>query len=377
MYRWPLLVLVALLVLACQAPPTAREGGGRGGTAGDAAPAAAPAAPVPAAAPSAAPAPPASLETVRVGTVGSAGDANFTWAQERGYLREEGLDLETQVFNGAQVMIPPLGADQLDVGGGGPGPGLFNAILRGVNVRIVADRSRAVPNVRNQCVAVRKPLLDSGAIHSFADFRGRVFSENVPAVLTTSIIDRELKKAGVSLQQDVTSVTLSFPDMLPAFANDAIDFSVLIDPYIVLAQQQGVADCWKYTYELEPNFQIAVLIYGPAFAEQHPDAARGFMVAYLRAIRDYQRAFFGDGANRAEFLDLIGRTAGITDKGLLERIGPSWADPNGAVNVESLRETQRWYVARGDQTGEVDFDRVVDSSFADYAVSRLGREATP
>src|SRR5207302_7484090 len=124
------------------------------------------------------------------------------------------------------------------------------AILRGVSVRIVADRARAATGVKNQCVAVRKSLLDSGAIRGFADFRGRVFAENVPAVLTTSLIDRELKKAGVSLQQDVTSTTLSFPDMLPAFANDAIDFSVLIDPYIVLAQQQGTAECWKYTSEI-------------------------------------------------------------------------------------------------------------------------------
>src|SRR5690349_348754 len=194
MRRWSLLALIALLFTACQAPPASR--GGASAPAAGAAPAApasgAPAAQAPAATDAPAPGP---LEVIRVGTVASAGDANFYWAQERGYLREEGLDLDTQVFNGAQVMIPPLGADQLDVGGGGPGPGLFNAILRGVSVRIVADRSRAVPNVRNQCVAVRKPLLDSGAIRGFADLRGRVFSENVPAVLTTSIIDRELKKA--------------------------------------------------------------------------------------------------------------------------------------------------------------------------------------
>lgn len=364
-----MLALVSLLLVACQGAPAPRPSAG-----------AAAAPPGPAGAPAAAPAPTAAqgpLTVVRVGTVASATDAHFYWAQERGYLREEGLDLETQVFNGAQVMIPPLGADQLDVGGGGPGPGLFNAILRGVGLRIVADRSRAVPGVRNQCVAVRKSLLDSGQVRSFADFRGRVFAENVPAVLTTSIIDRELKKVGLTLGQDVPTTTVSFPDMLPAFANEAIDFAVLIDPYIVRGKQQGIADCWKYTPELEPHFQIAVLIYGAAFAEQRADTARRFMVAYLRSLRDYQRAFFGDGANRAEYLDLIGRIAGITDRELLESIGPSWADPNGAVNVDSLRETQRWYVARGDQTGEVDFDRVVDPSFAEYAVSRLGRQSTP
>src|SRR5438270_869838 len=89
---------------------------------------------------------------------------------------------------GALAPRPPRGADQLDVGGGGPGPGLFNAILRGVNVRIVGDRSRAAPGTRFNCLAVRKSLLDSGAVRGFADLRGRVFAENVPAVLTTSVV---------------------------------------------------------------------------------------------------------------------------------------------------------------------------------------------
>jgi NitT/TauT family transport system substrate-binding protein len=313
---------------------------------------------------------------VRVGTVGSAADATIIWAQERGYLREEGLELDMQVFNGAQLMVAPLGADQLDVGAGGPGPGLFNAILRGVNLRIVADRARAVPGVRNQCVAVRKGLLDTGAIRGFADLRGRVFAENVPAVLTTSFVDRHLQAVGATLD-DVNRVTLPFPDMLTGFANEAVDFAVLIDPYIVLGEQQGVSQCWKYTSDLAPNFQIAVTIYGPTFAEQRAESARRWMVANLRALRDYQRAFFGDGQDRAEFLQLMSRASGIADIGLLDRMGPGWADPNGSVNVESLRETQRWYLARGEQTGEVDFERVVDPSFVSYALSRIGRVASP
>src|SRR5579885_2416310 len=158
------------------------------------------------------------LETVRVGTIANATDATFFWAQDHGYLREQGLDLDTTPFNSAQFMVAPLGADQLDVGGGAPGPGLFNAILRGVNLRIVTDRSRAVPGTRFNCMMVRKDLLDSGAVRSFADFRGRTFGENVPGVITSYLLERELKKVGLS-PQDLTYTTLSFPDMLNAFAN--------------------------------------------------------------------------------------------------------------------------------------------------------------
>src|SRR4051794_6269806 len=376
MGRWQILLLGSLLLVACRAAPTVPTEGGSAPAGGPAAAAAsgAPAGPV-ATAP-AAPAAPARLDTVRIGTVGSASDAVFYWEQERGYLREQGLDLEATVFNGAQLMIPPLGADQLDIGAGGPGPGLFNAILRGVNVRIVADRSRAAPGTRFNCLAVRKSLLDSGAVRGFADLKGRVFAENVPAVLTTSLVERELQRAGVSLQ-DVTSTTLSFPDMVTGFANDVVDFGVLTEPYITLGEQRGVSQCWKPTSEMGPNFQIAVILYGPVFAEQRADVASRFMVAHLRALRDYQRAFFGDGQDRAEFVEIMGRVSGVSDRALLERMEPTWADPNGGVNVESLRDVQRWYVGRGEQSGEVDFDRVVDLSFVDYALTHLGRAPGP
>jgi NitT/TauT family transport system substrate-binding protein len=311
------------------------------------------------------------LETVRVGTIANATDATFYWAQERGYLREQGLELEATPFNSAQFMVAPLGADQLDVGGGGPGPGLFNAILRGVNLRIVTDRARAVPGTRFNCFMVRKSLLDNGTVRSFADLRGRVVAENAPGVITTYALDRQLQQAGLGLQ-DVTMPVMSFPDMLTSFANDAIDAAFEVEPFITLGEQRGVAQCWQPTSDLEPNFQIAVVLYGPGFAEQRADSARRFTVAYVRAMRDYYRAFFGDGQGRREMQQLIANVTGMRDLGLLDRLAPSWMDPNGSVNIDSLRAVEQWYRTRGDVTGQLDLDRVVDTSFVNYALQQLG-----
>jgi NitT/TauT family transport system substrate-binding protein len=376
MERPSLAILLSLvLIVACQPAPSS--------PAPAAAPpraTAAPGAPAPAAgsAPAAASAPTASpaLEIVRVGTILNASDAPFYLAQERGYLREEGLDQEITRFDGAQQAIAPLGADQLDVAGGGPGPGLFNAILRGVNVRIVTDRSRAVAGTRFNCVVVRKSLLDSGQVRSFADLRGRVFVENVPGVLTTSLVERELRQAGVS-PQELTFTTMGFPDMLSAFANEIVDAGVQVEPFITLGEQRGIYQCWKPTSEMQQDFQIAVLLYGPTFAEKRTETARRFMVAYLRGVRDYYRAFFGDGQGRAEIVELLTRITAVRDVALLEKIAPTWMGPNGSVTLDSLRFVQRWYQERGDLTGELDLERVVDRSFVDYALTRIGRYTGP
>jgi len=62
---------------------------------------------------------------------------------------------------------------------------------------------------------------------------------------------------------------------------------------------------------------------------------------------------------------------------LLDQLAPTWMDPNGTLNVDSLRALEHWYIERGDVTGEVDLDRVVDSGFVDFALSQLGRYPMP
>ena len=369
---WTFALLSLLLGAACQAGPSspARPAAPEPAAATPERPA--PAQPAAAASPTA----PAAPVVVRVGTLNSSPDAPFYLAQERGYLREEGLDLEATPFDSGQRMIAPLGADQLDVGGGAVGPGLANAVLRGINVRIVAGTSRAAPGTRFNCLMARKDLLDSGALRTMADLRGRVFAEPVPGNILTYVLERELRQAGVR-PDEVRYVTVPFSDMLNAFANGIIDVAFPVEPFNTLGAQRGIAECWRLTAEMEPDLQIAVVLYGPAFAEQRPDVARRFMVAYLRGLRDYYRAFFGDDHGRAEVLELLSRVTPVKDVALLERVAPTWMDPDGGVNVASLRATQRWYLERGDLTTEVDMDRMVDMSFVDHALSRLGRYPAP
>jgi NitT/TauT family transport system substrate-binding protein len=357
--------ILALITAACT-PAAASPPQPAGSTPAAVAPATVPAAPTAEAA----------LETVRVGVLNIASDAAFHLASERGYLREQGLEIETTRFDSAQRMTTPLGADQLDVGAGAPGPGLYNAILRGINLRLIADRGRAVPGVRFNCLVVRKELLDSGAIRTIADLRGHMFAENVPGTITSYVLEKQLRRAGVR-PDELSYTTLPFPDTLNGFVNDAADAAFLVEPFITLGEKRGVSECWHPTSELEPNFQIAMILYGPAFAEERPDTARGFTVAYLRGVRDYYRAFFGDGQGRAEILDLIARTTSVKDVALLDQMAPTWIDPNGTLNVDSLRALERWYFERGDMPAEVDFDRVVDTSFVDYALGQLGRYPMP
>ena len=112
-------------------------------------------------------------EPVTIGTVSAASDVAFYLAETRGYFKEVGIEPVTTPFASAAQMIAPLGAGQLDVGGGTVAAGLYNGVSRGINLRIVADKGSIKPGYEYSTLVVRKDLVDSGAYKSLGDLRGR------------------------------------------------------------------------------------------------------------------------------------------------------------------------------------------------------------
>src|SRR5690348_14791796 len=143
----PLMVVALLALGGCQ--PASRPAAGAG-AAGSAPAAPATAAPAPSsstatqAAPAAAPAAPSGPpEVVHVGVPGSFTDAGLAIGIAQGYFQRQNLELDPQRLDSAAKMIPFVSTGQLDVAGGGPGAGLFQAFARGVDLKIVADKGTA------------------------------------------------------------------------------------------------------------------------------------------------------------------------------------------------------------------------------------------
>ena len=88
--------------------------------------------------------------TVRSGIVGSLAEAGQLIALERGYFQEQGLNVEFTQFDSTARMTPSLASGQLDVGAGGVGAALFNAIGRGVPIKIVGPQAQHDPGARDR-----------------------------------------------------------------------------------------------------------------------------------------------------------------------------------------------------------------------------------
>jgi NitT/TauT family transport system substrate-binding protein len=310
---------------------------------------------------------------VRVGTLGAISDAPIFIAHKKNFFKDEGLDVTMTVFNSAAVMIAPLGSNQLDVGAGSPSAGMYNAVARNINVRIVADKAQSTPGYGATKLIVRKDLVESGRFKTLADLKGLKIAGNAPGVSNMSMLNEMLTSVGLKFA-DVNVINLSFPDHLPAMMNKSVDAGATIEPIVTLAVERGAAVEIMRDDQIYPNHQIATLIYADHFAKKRDEAER-FMRAYLRGIRFYVKALKDGklaGETADEVIAILTEYTAQKNADLLRRITPTGMDPDGRVNVASLQKDVDFYTSQGLIEGKVDMDKIVDQSFLEAAIKALG-----
>src|SRR5262249_55352194 len=235
----------------------------------------------------------AGAQELAVGTIGASSDSPFFIADKRGYFKDEGLTVKFIRFDSAAKAMAPLGTGEIAVASGATSAALYNAVARGVKLRIVADKAKNPPGYGFEALMVRKDLADEGKIKSLADCRGRKIAISAAGNSEDFLVDYALRKAGMTLK-DVDSVYLGFPQHVVAFTNGGIDASLTVEPSIASIEKAGKAVRFLGVDQFYPNFETAVVFYSEKFIKERPDDAKKFMRAYLRGARDYNDALDHD-----------------------------------------------------------------------------------
>jgi NitT/TauT family transport system substrate-binding protein len=314
-------------------------------------------------------------DVVQVGIARTISDSGYYIADKKGYFRAEGIKVSLVPFNSAAQMMAPLGTGDLDVGGGTVSAGLYNAVARGIDVKIVADEGSIKPGYGYSALMVRKDLVDSKRYTTFKDLKGMKVAIAAPGTGTASALNEALKKGGLSYG-DVQVTYIAFPDHILAYRNKAIDASITNEPTMTLAIDEKVAVRAAGNDVTYPDQQTAVVFYSGNFAAKRRDVAERFMRAYIRGIRDYNDAlkdgrFAGPTAD--EVIAILTESTSVKDAALYRRITPSAVNPDGAVNMNSLRKDLAFFREQKlVEAKDASVDAVVDNSFVTAAVAKLG-----
>ncbi len=314
-------------------------------------------------------------EKVNIAISNSTADFAILIAMKRGYFAEEGIDANPILFDSGGKMMAPLGSGELDVATGSANAALYNGVARGIGIRIVSGNGNASPGYGHEILIVRKQLVDSGRFKTMADLKGLKVALPGAGTAATSTLNEGLKSVGLTYK-DIEPVYLPYPNHVAAIANGAVDASLATEPSATYAARQGIAARFNSNDSYYPYQDTTHIIMSTIFAAKHPDAARHFMRAFIKAMRFYDGALADGGLkgpNADAVIDVLTEATALKDRAIYKVMNTQGSNPDAKLNVDSLRADFAFFRQQGWIEGDIsDPMTAVDTSFADQARAELG-----
>jgi NitT/TauT family transport system substrate-binding protein len=306
--------------------------------------------------------------TIRIGAARSVSNGAELIAIEKDYFREVGIKVEIDDIDTSANTIALLATNRLQIIAGGISAGYFNAIEKDLPVIIIADRV-STPIGHN--LMLRPDLKDK--VTNLAQLKGKVIASNGAGSVSTYEVGKMLETAGVAIS-DVDVKIFPFTQMPVAFANKAIDAAIVIPPFVYQFRDQNLAvDFAEPDALVKPSpMTIAVIMANADWAKKNPELLRNYYTAYLRGVRDYCNAYHG-APIKEEIIAALIRHGSERRPELLHKYPWPARSPNGKINTASMLDMQDWFIKNGYSRAKFPAERLVDASYADFAVQKLGQ----
>jgi NitT/TauT family transport system substrate-binding protein len=295
-------------------------------------------------------------------------------ALEQGYFTTEGLDVTVERVGTSGDLYPQLAAGRFDVGASAAGPTLFNAALRGIGLKVVADQSSTPPHYKGTSgLVVTRANFQSGRFAAVESLRGATIGVSSFGGTGEFRVVSALGQVGLG-RDDVNLTPINFAEINTALANGAVDAGWQVEPFMTIGLAQGDLQRIEVPPDRSGVVHVgSVMVYGENFIAQKSAAAERFMVAYLRGIRDNYEAYFGSGQGREAVIAALIKHTPLKDPALYERMGTHYQHPDGYVALDGLQRMADWSVASGYTQQPVDVSQLVDNSYVERALAVLGR----
>ncbi|HLY67743.1 MAG TPA: ABC transporter substrate-binding protein, partial [Chloroflexota bacterium] len=207
-------------------------------------------------------------------------------AKARGYFEELGVEDQDTVFASGSEQTQAIAAGQLEMGATSITAAFFNAMARGVRQPWVLDNWHLEKGDQSSMVVLRPDL--TSTVTKLTDLKGLKNATSTPiedgGFGVTAY--KMFQPVGMKME-DVDWQVVSFPDMLAALGNKAVDAAWLIEPFITLGKAKNLLVPWQNMGDYDPGAQIAGLVYSDTFIKNRLDVAKRWAVAYVRGIRDF------------------------------------------------------------------------------------------
>ncbi|MBF0331948.1 MAG: hypothetical protein HQL17_08460, partial [Candidatus Omnitrophica bacterium] len=155
---------------------------------------------------------------------------------------------------------------------------------------------------------------------------------------------------------------MTFPFIVEALGAGTIDASVLLEPFVSIAQKKDIELEFIPFVRHFPNAQASFIVFGAHLIEKDKALGVRFMNAYLKGARQLAQG------KTSRNIEILAKALGQNEKLLEHMIWPVYKPENMMARKDLLKDYQDWLVRKKFLPVAIDVGNLFDTYFLDKAV---------
>ena len=310
----------------------------------------------------------AQTQKMTVGVLKLASSGPVFIAQEKGFFKAAGLDVELKFFEAAQPVAVAIVSGDLDFGVTAFSAALYNLAGKGA-IKVIAAQAREEQGYAlNAYLAGAKA--HAGGFTTLAQFPGRA----IAITQTGSSFHYTVGLLADKLGFDVSRVRLvalqSLPNMISALRGGQVDGAILPATVATPLIASGEAVLLGWVGDQTPWQVNGVFTGSKTVADKRAQTA-AFIKGYQAGAQAYHDGFLGKdtsgkvvgGPTRDELLSILAKYTEQKPEQIL--LGIPYIDPQARLLVDDVYRQVKWYQGQGVVDRDVEPKKFLDLSFVE------------
>ncbi len=311
-------------------------------------------------------------DKVSVGVLRFVSSGPLFLAVERGYFKEQGIDVDLKYFEAAQPIAVAAVSGDVDYGLTAFTGGFYNLAGQG-QLKIIGAQSKEAKGFEGNAILVSNAAYEKG-FRSIKDFAGKSLGITQVGSSFHYQIGQLARVGGFDLKSVSIRPLQSLPNMVAALKGSQVD-AIIIAPHLakpLISSGEAKLIGWYSDFD---EYQFGGLFAATKTLQQKRELTQRFVKAYQKGCADYAEAFMKKDAAGARIFDETSDAAAklITkyvypsepeDKGIaLVKASAFPADPQARLDVADIYKQIDWMKSEKLVDASVDPKIALDLSF--------------
>lgn len=307
----------------------------------------------------------ASSKPIKVGALRFTSHSGSFIAQERGYFKDAGLDVEFEFFQAAQPMAVAIASGDVDYAVTAISGGLISLAQKGA-IKVIGGALSEEAGIDGQKYLASDAAFQAG-VTTPKDLDGKRFAVTQAGSSFHYMGSKMAAAEGI----DLSFVPLQkVGAIIGAMKSGQVDGWSIVPHIAKPLAGGGAVHIIGNVADYIPNYQVTTVFTSAANAADERGMTEGFLAAFSRGVDDYNSAMIDqsggeDGVN--EMVDLIHKYVYVDrprDKAAPSIInGTMRLNKGAALNLASVEDQLAWFQSEGLIRKDVTIDMLVDQSY--------------